>query len=143
MSYSHKAIRSRLDSKNPDERRVAAIMIGKARKYEFMDDLSDLLLDDIHADVRSMAAFAMDLLGSAESVPVLVKAIYDNSFDVRSNAGWALVHIAKRIMPQLVIPDLIDVLQDEDNPHAQQMAYLVLARIPDDMARTAIENYWD
>ena len=143
MTYSDDAIRRRLDSKNPDARRVAAVMIGKARHYDYVEDLTRLLIHDIDTDVRAMAAFALDLLGSVDAVPALVEALYDHSFDVRSNAGWALAHIAKRVLPQLVIPDLIDVLQDEEHPRAQQMAYLVLSRIPDDTARDASEGYLD
>lgn len=141
MTYSSDEIRRRLDSKNLDDRRVAAVMIGKSRQYDYVDDLITLLLHDLSAEVRSMAAFALDLLGSADAIPALITALYDHSFDVRSNAGWALVNIAKRMMPQLVIPDAIDVLKDESNPHARQMAYLVLSRIPDDTARAAIDDH--
>lgn len=142
MTYSHQAIHQRLTSKNPDDRRVAAVMIGKARRHDYADSLMDLLRDDESADVRAMAAFALDLLSTVDALPALIEAMYDTSFDVRSNAGWAIVNIAKRVIPLVVLPDVIEVLQDRDFPHAQQMAYLVLTRIPHDAARSALEKYW-
>ncbi|MEO1165468.1 MAG: HEAT repeat domain-containing protein, partial [Chloroflexota bacterium] len=126
---------------NPSDRRVAAVMIGKARHYEFLDELANLLQNDTHADVRSMGAFALDLLGRADTIPILIEALYDQSFDVRSNAGWALVNMAKRIMPQLIVPEVIQVLDDDENPHAQDMAYMVLSRIPNETARIALNRY--
>ncbi|MGJ3238194.1 MAG: HEAT repeat domain-containing protein [Anaerolineae bacterium] len=143
MGYSHEAIRRRLLSTRLDDRRVAAIMIGKSRQYEYVPELMHLLEADTSADVRSMAAFALDLLGSAEAIPALITALYDSSFDVRNNAGWALVNIATRIMPQLVLPDMIDILRDESHAHARQMAYLVLSNIPHDDARSALDQYWN
>lgn len=141
MTYSHHAIERRLRSDNPDERRVAAVMIGKARHHDYTGALVDLLRDDSNAEVRAMAAFALDLLSSVDAVPALIGAMYDTSFDVRSNAGWALVNLARRVMPLLVLPDVIEVLEDEGSPHAQQMACLVLTRIPHDAARAALDAY--
>ena len=143
MSYSPQDIRRRLDSKNPDDRRVAVVMIGKARHFEFIEDVTYLMQHDINADVRSMSAFALDLLGSADVIPDLIQAMYDSSFDVRSNAGWALVNMAKRLIPQLIVPDVVEVLKDADHPHAQQMAYMVLSCIPHESARIALDRYWE
>lgn len=143
MNYSDQEITSRLYSHDPDDRRVAAVMIGKARHHDYVDDLVHLLRSDLSADVRSMAAFGLDLLGSVDAIPDLIEALYDSSFDVRSNSGWALVHMAKRILPQLIIPDVVDVLCNDLHPHAQQMAALILYNIPDDDARIALDTYWD
>lgn len=142
MSYSEVEILRRLRSSKPDDRRVGVIMIGKGRVYTLLDNLTAALKFDEDADVRSMAAWSLDLLSTPEAVPDLISALYDESFAVRSNAGWALVHLARRILPELVVPDVIDVLKDRNESHARQMAYLVLNNINNDVAREAIARYW-
>lgn len=141
MMYSEE-IQKRLKSRHPDERRVAMILIGKARRHDMLLDVISVMKNDIDDEVREMAAWSLDLLGNAEAIPALVEAMYDPTFGVRSNAGWALVHLAQRIMPQLVVPDMIDVLTDKEHEHAREMAYLVLVNIKDDTARQAIKHHW-
>ena len=85
--YSRRDIQRRLESPHADDRRVAAVMIGKARFHDMSDALTDILAGDRDAEVRAMAAWALDLLGNVEAVPVLVDALYDEAFGVRSNAG--------------------------------------------------------
>jgi HEAT repeat protein len=140
--YSLEEIERRMKSQSPDERRVAMVMIGKARRHELLDKVISTMQNDVDNEVRAMAAWALDLLGNVEAIPALVDAMYDRTFGVRSNAGWALVHLAQRVMPQLVLPDVIDVLQDKDHEYAREMAYLVLSNINDLDARRAIEQYW-
>lgn len=142
MRYSETDILRRLRSTSPDDRRVGVIMIGKGRVYTLLDDLIRVMQQDADAEVRAMAAWGLDLLGTAEAVPALVEALYDESFGVRSNAGWALVHLAARFMPEIVVADVIDVLKEDNAAHARQMAYLVLNNINTDVARAAIREYW-
>lgn len=140
--YTPQEIQKRLKSQNADERRVAMVMIGKARHYHMLQQLIDAMHDDLDTDVRAMAAWAIDMMGSVDAIPALIDAMYDPSFSVRSNAGWALVHLGNRFIPQLVLPEVIAVLRDEDHAPARQMAYLILSRIHDRQAREAIDNYW-
>lgn len=140
--YDEDKIRRRLNSDRADERRVGVVMIGKSRNHGMMDALIDVLKHDENDEVRAMAAWSLDLLGSADAVPDLIEAMYDPSFSVRSNAGWALVHLAQRIMPELVLSDVIDVLKDESYFPAREMAYLVLSHIKHDEAQNAIQKYW-
>lgn len=142
MTYSLEDVLSRLESENPGDRRVAMVMIGKARMHPLKSAVVEALQTDDDAEVRSMAAWSLDLIGDAHTVPALVEALYDPVFSVRSNAGWALVHLARRYVPQLVLPDVVDVLRDKGNPHAREMAYLVLANIHHPDSRAAIETYW-
>lgn len=137
-----KKINARLKSSRPADRRIAAILIGKARLFDWIPKLIYLLREDPDKSVREMAAYALDLLSAPTSIPSLIAALYDDAFGVRSGAGWALVHLSERFTPQLVVPDVIEVLCDQDYPHAQEMAYLVLSRIPDDAAADAIQQYW-
>jgi HEAT repeat protein len=110
--------------------------------FHFGGGVCGCALHDHDGDVRAMAAWALDRLGSPETVPDLIAALYDPLFGVRSNAGWALVHIAQRNVPQVVVPDVVDVMVEGDNADARQMAYLVLRYIGCEEALEAINRYW-
>ncbi len=142
MRRSPTQILKQLKSDDPRDRTVALVLIGRARLLDLSPDIIAVLEGDDEPDVRAMAAWTLDLLGVADAVPTLLAALYDPDFGVRSNAGWALVHLARRLVPQVVLPEVIDVLKDEAHPDARQMAYLVLIRIGGRDARQAIEQYW-
>lgn len=131
-----------LRSKDAQERRLGLILAGKQCEYAAVPFCSRALLTEIDDELRALAAWALDMLCSPVTVPALVEAMHDNSFDVRSNAGWALVHIAQRTIPELVIPEVIDVMRDSDSYDARQMAYLVLRNIGGETAYDAIRLYW-
>lgn len=142
MKYTRDDIQRRITSYSADQRRIGAVLIARSRYYDLVDVLETLLAWDPEAQVRSMAAWALDLLGSPETIPALIDGMYDREFSVRSASGWALVHLAQRFIPDLVLAEVIDVLGDEANPKAREMAYLVLSRVQDPRARDAIEQYW-
>ncbi len=143
MSDKIPTIKRQLRSDDPSQRTVALVLIGKSRVHSLMPDVIAMLEHDVSDDVRAMAAWTLDLLGDPDTIPYLINAMYDKSFGVRSNAGWALVHIGKRIIPNLVVPDVIEVLKDDDNFDARQMAYMVLTRIGGNSAYQAIQTYWN
>ncbi|NJL57422.1 HEAT repeat domain-containing protein [bacterium] len=132
-----------LDSTNPRERTLALTYIGKQRLYNALEACVASLKDD-DDETRAMAAWALDRMGipASAAVPALLDALRDPVFGVRSNAGWALVHLARRTLPHVVVPDVIDVLRDSDSPDARQMAYLVLHNIGGEDAHEAIARYW-
>ena len=130
-----------LSSPSPEERRMALITLGKLRYHRLVARVMSILQEDHDTEVRAMAAWTLDILSTPEAVPSLVQAMYDNDFGVRSNAGWALVHLASRMYPPMLLPEVIDVLYDQAHPDAQQMAYLVLKRIDHEDARRAIRDY--
>jgi HEAT repeat protein len=130
-----------LNSSNSRDQVVALVTIGQERRYSAIPQVV-ATLKDRHHEVRAMAAWALDLLRSPETVPALIEALHDPVFEVRSNAGWALVHLAQRVFPNLVLPDVIDVLKDDDNEDARQMAYLVLLHVGGAEAEDAINQYW-
>ncbi|MGB1287403.1 MAG: HEAT repeat domain-containing protein [Aggregatilineales bacterium] len=140
--YSPDDIENKLESQRPGERRLGVIIAGKLRLYQLARHIVSIMHHDSDSEVRAMAAWSLDMLGSPDTVPELIGAMYDGDFGVRSNAGWALVHMAKRITPDLILPDVIDVLRDMSNPDARQMAYLVLSRIGGEHAHDAIQCYW-
>jgi hypothetical protein len=130
-----------LNSTDPRKRVVALSVIGRLRLHALLDKTIFALEDDSE-DVRAAAAWALDLLGSPVCVPALIKALYDPSFHVRSSAGWGLVHLGQRMIPHLVVPDVIEVLRDKNSPSARQMAFLVLQHIGGTDANDAINRYW-
>jgi HEAT repeat protein len=130
-----------LHSADPHDRVLAVVTIGRERIHPATRYV-EMALNDSDGEVRAMAMWALDLLGSPATIPVLLRALHDPAFDVRSNAGWALVHLAKRIFPGLVLPDVIEILRNDENHDARQMAYLVLSRIGGDEAEEAIRQYW-
>jgi HEAT repeat protein len=141
MEYSPDDLLQRLNNSDPDERRVALALIGRMRYHALLEHVVTAMITDFDADVRAMAAWTLDLMSSADTIPALIDAMHDASFGVRSNAGWALVHLAQRLTPAMVVPDVIDVLEEDDYPEARRMAYLVLQRIDDADARRAVEDY--
>jgi len=128
-------------SDNPYERALAHRFIGKYWCYAALDH-SIAALKDTNDDVRSTAAWALDRLGSPEAVPALIDSLTDPVFTVRSSVGWALVHLAQRMVPEVVIPDVVDVLIQSANDDARHMAYLVLYHIGGEVAEDAIKRYW-
>lgn len=142
MNDSIEDIRNQLNSSDASERKIALVRVARSRPQGVLTEVIDSL-QDLDDDVRSTAAWALDLLGDPDAVPSLVQALYDPTFDVRSNAGWALVHLAQRISPHLVVPDMIDVLQASENYDARQMAWLVLKNIGGREATEAIDQYWE
>lgn len=131
-----------LRSKDPNERRLGLMLAGKQYEYGAVPFCSRALLTEDDDEIRALAAWALDMLGSPVTVPALVEAMHDPAFDVRSNAGWALVHVAQRTIPEIVVPEVIDVMRDSDNYDARQMAYLVLRNIGGEICQEAIRLYW-
>ncbi|MEO8612169.1 MAG: HEAT repeat domain-containing protein [Chloroflexota bacterium] len=141
MAKSLNDLRVQLQSDDSHDRVLAVVTIGRERIHAAARYV-EAALNDSDGEVRAMAMWSLDLLGSPATIPSLIRALYDPVFDVRSNAGWALVHLAKRIFPGLVLPDVIEVLRGEDHYDARQMAYLVLSRIGGEAAEEAIQQYW-
>lgn len=130
-----------LKSDEPDKRALGVMIVGKQRLFSGLGWVVRALSDE-HSEVRERAAWALDMLNSPITVPALLEALYDPVFGVRSNAAWALVHIAQRTIPHVVVPEVIDVLCDQGCYNARQMAYLILYHIGDETSREAIRLYW-
>lgn len=141
LNISLEEVLAQLKSPKAKDRIVALAVIGKEHYYAAADQVIATLLDP-EKEVRAIAAWTLDLLGSPDTIPALLEAMHDTTFDVRSNAGWALVHMAQRIYPGLILPEVIDILRDDPNEDARQMAYLVLLHIGGDDAEEAIQLYW-
>jgi HEAT repeat protein len=133
-------LRALLASKTTSDRVLALKLIAEHKHYSLSNVCIEKLRDP-HRDVRSHAAWALDRMAYIAAVPDLCTALYDPVFNVRSSAGWALIHIAMYSTPNVVVPDVIDVLLGPESD-AQQMAYIVLHHIGGETAREAIREYW-
>jgi HEAT repeat protein len=138
---SPQEIKLLLASDEASDRILALKLVGKFLHYS-LAQLSIEYLKDPDDEVREFAALAMDQLSCVEAVPDLVESLFDSSFNVRTNAGWALINISRKTLPNVVVPDVIEVLQDAADRNARQMAYLVLHHIGGESARDAIQRYW-
>ncbi|GAB4309561.1 MAG: hypothetical protein Kow00117_02940 [Phototrophicales bacterium] len=127
---------------DPAKRSLGFKYIGKHRYTDALEFCLNALQHDDDDDVRASAAWALDQINSPDTVYDLIQALYDPCFSVRSNASWALIHIARRTIPQLVIPEIIDILAESTDEDARQMAYMILHHIGGKDARNAINRYW-
>ncbi|HRF93550.1 MAG TPA: HEAT repeat domain-containing protein [Aggregatilineales bacterium] len=123
------------------ERVLGLQYAGKYRYYDTLEACLNCLIDP-DEDVRAYSAWALDQLSKPETIPALLNALNDTSFDVRSHAGWALVHLARRTIPDMILPEVIDILSESDHEGARQMAYLILHNIGGAIAQDAIKRYW-
>lgn len=110
-------------AKNDDihNRLDALVEIRVFQMKELLDLVIDIMLNDESAEVRQSAAFTIDHLKDERALSALIKAIHDDTFGVRSAAGWALAHLGKQ-----VIPYMREIIESSDNTGAKEMAHLVL-----------------
>jgi HEAT repeat protein len=141
-NINEKEIFALLKSEIAPRQVVGLILVGKTSLYKAVPHVVRHLTSE-NDDVRTMAAWALDQLASPMTVPALLNALRDPVFSVQSNAAWALVSIATATVPQVVVPDVVEILREETDEPAGQMAFLVLYHIDDDYAREAIALYWD
>ncbi len=141
MNKSSAEIIALLENPSPPDRALGLALVGKQLCYPALEHCL-IALQDVDQEVRERAAWALDQLSSPVCVPSLIGALYDKAFAVRSNAGWALVHLAQRTIANVVVPDVIDVLSESNDEDARQMAFLVLQHIGGEVAQEAIKRYW-
>ena len=119
-----KDITDRIKSNNKSDRISALIEVAIYQLSELLELSVDIMLNDPSSEVRERAAWAIDNLKDQRALPALIKAIHDDTFGVRSAAGWGLVHLGEQ-----VIPYMKEIRQTSDNSGARQMADLVLVNL--------------
>ena len=119
-----KDITDRIKSNNKSDRISALIEVAIYQLSELLKLSVDIMLNDPSSEVRERAAWAIDNLKDQRALPALIKAIHDDTFGVRSAAGWGLVHLGEQ-----VIPYMKEIRQTSDNSGARQMADLVLVNL--------------
>jgi hypothetical protein len=124
-----------LKSSFKDIRTTVMVLIARGQMFEYTGALIEAL-GDSEVEVRAAAAWALGELKARTAASALLQAMHDPSADVRSNAGWALVYLGEWVVPQV-----IEILRDDSDGNARQMAFLVLSHIGSAAALKAIEQY--
>jgi hypothetical protein len=114
-----------LSSEDAKDRTRALTEIAFRSYSDHLARVTDVMLTDPIDDVRERAAWTLDNLNDPRAYPALIKAIHDRSFDVRSAAGWALVHLGE----ELVRSDMERLYRESNNDGAKEMALLVLQNL--------------
>lgn len=110
-----------LRSCEADTRLLALTRVAVAGEQEHIPRAIELLHGDVDPRVRERAAWALDNLCDIRAKQALLEALSDPEWAVRSNAGWALVHLGK-----VVVDDVRHIAEQSLNPDAREMARLVL-----------------
>jgi hypothetical protein len=91
-----------LESKRPNNRRVAAITLGKLGVLEALPALSEHALKDPEVHVRRAAVVALGRLDSSAAIPTLLEVLSDRQSGVRQSACVALGNLrATEALPAL------------------------------------------
>lgn len=117
-------ITEKIKSSNKSDRISALTEIAIFQLADLLELSTNIMLNDPIPEVRERAAWTIDNLKDERALPALIKAIHDDSFSVRSAAGWGLVHLGEK-----VIPFMKEIRQTSDNSGARQMANLVLMNL--------------
>lgn len=115
---------NKMKSTDKSDRSVALMEVAIYHLTDLLEQSIDIMLNDGSSAVREKAAWTIDNLKDERAIPALIKAIHDDSFGVRSAAGWGLVHLGEK-----VIPYMKEISQTSDNPRAREMADLVLMNL--------------
>ncbi len=114
------------DLVSPDAaRRLKAITrVASEKDSSYLERLGDILRSDSDSQIRARAAWALDNICDVRAKSVLLEALTDVDWNVRSNAGWALVHLGANVKV-----DVRKIATQSQNRGAREMAHLVLERI--------------
>lgn len=118
------SLESKFQSPILEERLDALSDIARFRLQQYLDTVLHALLHDPDELVRERAAWTTDYLNNPKAIPSLITALNDTSWSVRSNVGWALVHLGRS-----AIPAVRQVVSESSNKDAREMARLILERI--------------
>jgi hypothetical protein len=116
-----KEITDKVKSSNKSDRIDALLEISIYQLSDFLEPSIDIMLNDPSSEVREWAARTIDNLKDERALPSLIKAIHDDTFGVRSAAGWGLVHLGDQVVPYME-----EIRRTSDNSDAREMAILVL-----------------
>lgn len=117
-------IAEQLDSTSDNDRIRALSKIAIHRSMEHLNRAIELMLSDQSDIVREKAAWVVDNLNDPRAAYALLRAIHDPCWGVRSNAGWALVHLGN-----VVRSDVEQIVRTSSNTDAREMATLILQRL--------------
>ena len=103
------------------------------------EEVTTLLLEDEHANVRGLAAAALGRRGGAEAGEALVEALSDSDWRVRRRAARAL----GQAWGYQAVEPLAELLSEESSRSVRRIAIYTLSRIEGDAAREALAALQD
>ena len=113
-----------LKSESAEERIGALNLIAAQKLVRHRKAVESVLFNDLESGVRAKAAWALDNFHSDSLIPVFIQALYDDDWDVRSTAGWGLVHHGHN-----AVPSLAEAVNSEAPERVKRMANHALERI--------------
>lgn len=113
-----------LQSPSAEERLRGLLEAALEAHPQHLERMLELLQTDANAQVRIHAALALDTLQDPRTKEGLLSALSDGNWDVRSQAGWGLVHLGEAVRE-----DVLRIARNSKNPDAVEMARLVLAKL--------------
>ena len=127
------ALTEALKDREPEVRSAACLALAKFSAPRTFESIGNVLLDDPQLDVRQAAAKALGEMRRAEAIPYLMDALHDSFwwFEREQQVNDLLDAISK--MGQVVIPELIEALRDQEGT-VRRFAAQLLSRIPADRA---------
>lgn len=105
----------------------------ESRSGPTVGELTRRLLEEASAKRRAEAAWQLDLRGDLRALGPLLVALGDSDWTVRSNAGWALVHLGG-----VVRLHVMEIAENSEDSGSREMAQLVLARLRGDWLESLV-----
>jgi hypothetical protein len=118
------AVREKIESSDAKDRLFALSQIAIFKMEGFLETAIQLMLTDPLSEIRERAAWTIDNLNDDRALSALIQAIHDDTFGVRSAAGWGLVHLGDKALPYME-----EIIKRSDHPRAREMAKLVLMNL--------------
>lgn len=113
-----------LNSKDKQRRLSGISRVWFEKDPHHRDEVKQLLCSDPDPEIRARSAWVLDNFCDFSTKNVLLDALNDGDRNVRSNAGWALVHLGKDVRE-----DVERVLRQTTSEDTREMAHLILLRI--------------
>ena len=119
-----------LKSEDTQEAQEAVLIIARKRRLRFASIISKMAADDQRTIVRATCVRALAMLGRAEAVPMLIKALKDRKPMVRWEAAQALGDLEAKS----AIGPLVEAAHRDLDGHVRAAAVRALGRIGTDPA---------
>jgi hypothetical protein len=109
---------------NPSRQMTVITRAAVAQDDSYVDDLLVVLRTHQDPALRARAAWALDNISSPTAIPGLLNSLSDPDWQVRSNAGWALVHLGLSAKEGTEA-----IATTSSSAEAREMAVMVLKRL--------------
>ncbi|WP_375768529.1 TIR domain-containing protein [Archangium gephyra] len=121
---AHEDVEALLQSTEAPNRLRGLMKATRAKDPRHLARLLEILGTDEVPRLREQAAMALGELRDPRTKDCFLAALEDSAWEVRSQAGWGLVHLGEAVRE-----DVLQLAKLSKNPHARLMAQLVLNRL--------------